>query len=408
MKLKLAIALLVFQISFAQEKRCGKDEYMKKYLSDPANRKEYEELQKKSQVEYKKIMDEQRSGKASKRATLRIPVAVHYPESPKSTPEADRKCLRDFAQNQVNTLNADFNAKNTDLSKWTAASSFYPGVKIGKIDVEFYIPTKKHPAGTGIAEGTPAVTFGTDYLTGDNSTDSTWAGYMNFIVVNIGGGILGFSPLGGSPKTGRGVVITNNGFASGAGCKGYVPGAPYNLGRTTTHELGHYFDLPHTFEGCNPGDGIDDTPAVATDTGGCPKDGSVKGCVAGKPALTMNYMDYTNDACMYMFTQGQQNVMLAHLNVIKNEFIKDPTLGIGDEVEDLSFSISPVPSKGVINIQFDGLVTDFDVNVYDVAGRPVDYTKNNKSIDLNNVSKGVYFVTISYDNKQTTRKIIIE
>src|SRR5690606_39668398 len=126
-----------------------------------------------------------------------------------------------------------------------------------------------------------------------------------------------YSPLGGSIAAGQSVVMNTYAFGSGAGCPGFTPGAPYNLGRTVTHELGHFYNLDHTFTGsCATDDGIDDTPNIVRANGGGPANGSINACVAGQKALTMNYMDHVNDACMYMFTEGQAVVSTAYLNVL--------------------------------------------------------------------------------------------
>ena len=112
-------------------------------------------------------------------------------------------------------------------------------------------------------------------------------------------------------------------FQTIEGCSdsGIVPGANSNLGRTTTHELGHFFNLYHTFQGdsCDEDDGIADTPNIDGNNFGCPADGSIPGC-DDQPALTMSYMDYTDDNCMYMFTQGQVDVIEDWLVILESQF----------------------------------------------------------------------------------------
>lgn len=421
MKTKLLLLfIVVFQVSFGQQRTCGMQEHMNNMMFNPVLKKQYEERQARFQIEYQKIIEKElakRNGNVveNTNAIIRIPVAVHYP-SAGSANATLRTCLRNFAQNQVDILNADYNATNSDISLWTNASAFYPGVNVGDLDVEFVIATQNHPAGTGLVNGDMAVTFGTDFLSNADS-DTTWNGYMNFVVRNISGGILGYSPLGGGPGSGEAVVMDNNAFASGAGCTGYVPGAPYNLGRTVTHELGHFFNLDHTFandNGCGvDDDGIADTPKVGNASYSCPADGSVPGCVGGENALTMNYMDYVNDACMYMFTVGQKNVALAYINTILPDF-KSNVLNTESFVNS-NFTIYPNPNKGIFNIEFKEVVADFTVKILDVTGKAIydyEFSGNSdliKEINLNSLaSKGIYFMTIKSDKDVITKKIVIE
>jgi len=133
-----------------------------------------------------------------------------------------------------------------------------------------------------------------------------WANYIN-IFVQPNTGLLGYSPLGGSGN-GDGVVIDASAFGSGNGCSGVVPEAPYDLGRTLTHELGHYLLLDHNWGngGCNSDDEVSDTPNQSEPNYGCPATGTAS---CNSTDLYMSYMDYTNDACMYMFSGGQATRM---------------------------------------------------------------------------------------------------
>ena len=312
MKLKLLFVLLVFQVSFAQHRTCGMQEQMQRIMNDPAQRAAYLDQQSKFETELQKFATN-RSGNSTN-SVIRIPVAVHFPSVAASSSATLKDCFRALAQNQVNILNADYNAANADISNYDADAPFYPGTNTGSLQVEFVLATQNHPATSGIANGTVAVTFATDFLSNADS-DTTWAGYLNLVCRNAGNGILGYSPLGGYPSAGNCVVIAKAAFGSGSGCTGYVPGSPYDLGRTLTHELGHYFNLDHTFAGCGTsncntsGDRICDTPAQSVEDYSCPGAGTVAACVNGEYALSMNYMDYVDDACMYMFTGGQATRM---------------------------------------------------------------------------------------------------
>lgn len=416
---KIILLLVVFTTisSFAQ-RTCGTQAHQATLMLDPEYKRQYLEQQADFEVEYQRLLQQEQDnlsrGIQSPTITKVIPVAVHFPSVSNTSTAAVKNCLRALAQSQINVINADYNAANTDISNWTAASAFYPGVTVGNLDVQFVIATQNHPAGTGLSNGTVAVTFGTDFLGGADS-DATWAGYMNFVVRDEGATTLGYSPFPGTPSAGNTVVMNTICFGKGAGCTGYVPTGAYNLGRTVTHELGHFFNLDHTFaneDGCagTDDDGVSDTPRCGYPKYGCPANGSVAGCVTGQKQLTMNYMDYVDDACMYMFTNGQKTRALAYINAIYSQY-RTNTLSNG-KINTIEFSLFPNPSNGVVNIQFANLISDFSVEVYDVMGRDVNFTKindpNNKSIVLDNVAKGFYYITITSENLQTTKKIIIE
>ena len=421
MKLKLLFAVLVIQFGFAQQRTCGMQEHMNKMLLNPDVKKKYDERQAKFEVEYQRLLKLQTSSGRllNPNITIVIPVAVHFPSVPNSSTAAKKTCFRNFAQTQIDVINADYNATNADISNWTAASAFYPGVNTGNIDVQFVIATVNHPAGTGIAQGTAAVTFGTDFLGGSNN-DATWSGYMNFVVRDEGQSILGYSPLGGSPTAGDTVVMNTFCYGTGSGCTGYVPQAPFNLGRTVTHELGHFFNLDHTFASTsclgNPscateGDRVCDTPRLTTESYNCPADGSFNACGALK-SLTMNYMDYVDDACMYMFTAGQATRALAYMNTIASEY---KTNVLGNSIFTASnFSIYPNPNKGNFSIGLKEIAKDYKVIIVDELGREVyrnDFNQTSnlvQNIQINNAESGIYFVTIQNNGATITKKILVE
>jgi hypothetical protein len=418
MKLKLLFVFLVFQLTYAQQRTCGTQVLMEQIMSNPIQRQAYLEQQEKFEIELQKFETSRNS--LSTNALIRIPVAVHYPTSGTVT-DAIKTCLRRLAQKQIDILNADYNMVNTDISIWNNNdSAFFPGISTGNLNVQFVIATENHPAASGLNNGDLAVTFGTDFL-GTADTDTTWAGYCNLVVRNISGGILGYSPLGGSPSQGMTVVIDNNAFGATLSptpttCTGYVPASPYNRGRTLTHELGHFFNLNHTFQSCDgancatSGDRVCDTPSANTPAYGCPALGTVSGCVDTQ--LTMNYMDYTDDACMYMFTAGQATRMLAWYNSIKNQL---STTALSNETFlENQFSIYPNPNKGSFTIEFKELVNSFSVEIFDITGKTIYENNYDQSsnllqlINLDNVTSGVYFINVKSDKGLVTKKLVIQ
>ncbi len=153
--------------------------------------------------------------------------------------------------------------------------------------------------------------------------------YLNVYVGNFGGGLLGVAQLPGGPANTDyvNVLYTTVGGPNNLGTE-----PAYDLGRTLTHEVGHWLNLYHTFEGgCSglnanncltAGDEVCDTPPTANANFGCPATQNT--CTETSPFpppytsnqndMTMNYMDYVDDVCMYMFTEGQAMRMAACVN----------------------------------------------------------------------------------------------
>jgi len=273
-----------------RQRTCGLHNHMNKLNADPEYRKAHE-------AKLAKVKN--MAGNRSQCSTpVVLPMAVHF----QGVTNPDLACLRQLAQSQIDILNADYGGSNSDITNWTNnAASFFPGVSNGETCIQFCLADQNHPNGFNLSNGEPAVTV--NQTTGDFNAD--WSGYLN-IFVQFNTGVLGYSPLGGSGN-GDGVVIDASAFGSGSGCGQIAPQSPYNLGRTLTHELGHYLLLDHIWGGgCSQDDDVADTPNSADAYYGCPNVGESS---CSSTDMHMNYMDYTNDACMYMFSDGQSTRM---------------------------------------------------------------------------------------------------
>ena len=155
-----------------------------------------------------------------------------------------------------------------------------------------------------------------------------------------------------------------------------------------------------------------DTPRLTTETYGCPANGSVNACGTLK-SLTMNYMDYVDDPCMYMFTAGQATRALAYINTIVSEF--KPNVLSSTTFLASNFSFYPNPNNGTFNLQFKELVSDFNVEIFDVTGKMIYVNEFYQNSDLikeiniqNKISNGIYFMNIKTNEGLITKKIIIE
>ncbi len=161
-------------------------------------------------------------------------------------------------------------------------------------------------------------TYQRSQLAGLSAWDATR--YLNiYIVKNISGGsTLGYASFPGGPVNEDGVVMAYNYF----GRTGSIAGG--TSGRTASHEVGHWLGLYHTFNGgcgvdtCLDGDYVCDTPPAANPNFGCPVINSCANDIPNVPDQIQNYMDYSNDGCKNMFTNGQKNRMQATLNTFRN------------------------------------------------------------------------------------------
>jgi hypothetical protein len=238
---------------------------------------------------------------------------------------------------QLDVLNEDYRNLNTDGSLVPAA--FQP--LRADMQVQF-VPAVLDPSGNPLPEpgidrvnrntkGWSAPPYAANgslaYIDGTIKPGSYWDPnrYINIWVLNLGGGLLGYaqfpdntaglgglSALGGSAAT-DGVVILYAAF----GRVGTLA-APFNKGRTLTHELGHWFGLRHIWgddddaaDTCSGSDYADDTPNQAIENYGCPTFPHVSCSNGPSGDMYMDYMDYVNDACMQMFSASQKDRLQA-------------------------------------------------------------------------------------------------
>jgi hypothetical protein len=203
-------------------------------------------------------------------------------------------------QSQIDVLNEDFAATNADYNN---TPSIFQGVRSGNIGVRFVLDqvvrksTNRTSWGLNDAmKRTPA---------GIAPTSPTTK--LNLWVCNLSGGYLGYAQFPGGSASTDGVVIDDNAFGRTG-----TAAAPFNKGRTGTHEVGHWMNLRHIWGDATCGnDQVGDTPVHNTYNFGCPAAGHRSTCSGQPVEMTMNYMDYTDDACMFMFSAGQKTRMLA-------------------------------------------------------------------------------------------------
>jgi hypothetical protein len=205
-------------------------------------------------------------------------------------------------QSQIDVLNEDFNALNSDFS---SIPSEFTGVA-ASVGITFELSSTIRKSTTKTSWGTNDAMKKTS-RGGISPTSPTTM--LNIWVCTIGSGILGYAQFPGGSSSTDGVVCDSRyfGVTSDSGSA-----YPYNLGRTASHEIGHWMNLRHIWGDSYCGsDYVDDTPVHYEANYGVPTYPSVSACGNDHNEMTMNYMDYTDDRGMYMFTTGQKSRMSA-------------------------------------------------------------------------------------------------
>jgi len=259
-----------------------------------------------------------------------IPLVVHILYN---TPEQN---ISDAQINsQVTILNQDFSRTNPDASKTPSAFS---GVASNS-SIQFCL-VKVIRKQTNVKEfiNDNAIKFcktgGSDALDVKK--------YMNVWVGKLGGGLLGYGEFPNTkPSNTYGVVINYQAFGNMGTAR-----SPYNKGRTLTHEMGHCFSLYHIFEegvnlqSCKKTDYVLDIPTQSTRNFGCPSFPHTEKCAYNPPGVMfMNFLDYTDDACMNIFTKDQSARMNATLSIAPYD--KLATTGCVKNEDEIKCDASP-------------------------------------------------------------------
>ncbi|MBL7825780.1 MAG: T9SS type A sorting domain-containing protein [Saprospiraceae bacterium] len=297
------LALLLFAgVLSAQHRTCAAEEVLQQQLqNNPAMRQEVENIMRHTEQFI------QQNG-AHDRTVVTIPVVVHvvYFNSTQNISDAQ-------IATQIDVLNADFRRTNADAGNT-------PGVWTGiaaDCEVNFCM-AQQDPSGNAtngiVRKSTTVNGFSTNdavkYTAQGGSNIWDRNKYLNLWVCNLSGGLLGYAQFPGGPAATDGVVCDYAYF----GTIGTAT-APFDKGRTATHEVGHWLNCYHIWgddgTSCNGTDQVGDTPNQADENYGCPSFPTISCSNGPNGDMFMNYMDYTDDACMNLFTTGQKTRMQA-------------------------------------------------------------------------------------------------
>jgi hypothetical protein len=353
---------------------------------------------------------------------LTIPVVVHvlYNNNAQNISDAQIRSQLDVLNEDFRRMNAD--ATNTpEVFKAHAADSRIMFC-LAQINTEGYAAKgiiRKYTS-TNVFDVNDAMKYSA--AGGDNAWNPKK--YLNIWVCNLGSNAIGYSSQPGGQADRDGVVIQYNAFGR---IGNLMPN--FNKGRTATHEIAHWLGLRHIWGDNECGnDGINDTPQQSFYNNNCPSFPSLSSCSTDTNGdMFMNFMDYTNDACMNIFTHGQKTKMRGQFaingprNSFMNSFACDSSMATAAPLPDdtsvavvtisPSFNIYPNPANNEMNVL--GL-NGFDLKgqslkIYSASG-VLQFTKSNlnasEKINISQLNSGVYFVAVISGKDRKMAKLI--
>lgn len=288
------------------------EEYCKKRL----------EIEKFTQIDIK-----QQAASALRKTIIKIPTVVHVIFNTTEQNISDAQI-----QSQIDVLNRDFRKLITDIDK--IPTVFVP--RAADACIEFQLATRD-PNGNSTNGITRTQTNEISFSHDDTVKSNTNGGkdpwpvdeYLNIWVCRLRQGLLGYAQFPGGPPETDGVVVNYRAFGTNE-----IATAPFNKGRTSTHEVGHWLNLLHIWGdddgGCEGSDNVADTPNQASPNYGCPDFPHISCDNVPDGDMFMNFMDYVDDGCMHMFTTGQVARMHAALhgprsNLLTSDGLSSPS-----------------------------------------------------------------------------------
>ncbi len=345
---------------------------------------------------------------------ITIPVVVHilYNNAAENISDAQ-------VQSQIDVLNMDYQKKNADTA---AIPVYYRGLAANcGFRFGLALADTDGQATTGIIRkytSLSSFTINDDIKSSATGGDDGWDRdrYLNIWVGNLTGGILGYSSIVGGAKATDGVVVLYTAFGTNG-----TATAPFNKGRTTTHEVGHWLNLIHTWGDDSCGnDDVADTPPQQGPTYGDPS-GIILSC-GNTPYgnLYMDYMDFTDDIGMHLFTSGQRDRMrtLFAPGGFRNALLSsgvpvatDSAAGatVTDEAG-AGMTIYPNPAVSLVTVQLtDPASIGGLLEVYNQLGQKlmaVRVTALTVQLPVSGLKGGMYFIRVDDGKKRWCRKLV--
>ena len=373
---------------------------------------------------------EQTNLAAKTHTTLMIPVVFHCVYKSLSSPTyiADSTFAR-----QIDIMNETYSLSNPNYSNTRAIFDTMGA----NIDVQFCfanVDPSGNPFGGVMRYQNNANWVTTPLNNQIKTTYPNWdpSKYLNIWTCDMSFfgtfAVLGFSTFPGGPANLDGVVLESE-FV------GYqTNGTTNNLGRTMVHEVGHWLGMRHIWgdgqqatNPCDSTDYVEDTPrannASQTDCDTTKNTCSNEDLFWSQfgidpPDMVENYMDYSNDACMTMFTKGQKVRMWSFINTARASLLTNTVgcspVGINSYNQNFEsfITVYPNPSEGIVNLNITtGNLDDFKIDFYNCSGQIVKSlhpTGFQNQINVKDLCAGIYFIKISNQSNIAVKKIIIE
>ena len=359
----IALSLVQSPTITQSQERCGTDlrwEFLKKSI--PNLDKNKVDLEQKIKTNQRQLFSN----------SYTIPVVVHIIHK-----NNNEYLSLEQINSQLEVLNQDFNRTNADATNTPAV---FENVA-ANCNIEFCL-----------AQRTPQneITNGITYTSTDVSSFSLYdnrvfhdslggktiwdpSTYLNIYVCDLSS-VLGFASFPGGIPSMDGIVIDFENFGTIGNLN-----APYDQGRTTTHELGHYLNLLHIWgSGSCSDDFVDDTPIQEDHNFGCPAHPSPS--CSNNGDMFQNFMDYTNDACMNLFTEGQKQRMLTVLNTEREELTNNTNCMLPFEDIGVVENISPSLDQTTCGTSFDIKTKIQNHSTHNINNFKVSYQIDNNEI----------------------------
>jgi Pregnancy-associated plasma protein-A/Secretion system C-terminal sorting domain len=354
---------------------------------------------------------------AKAQSVLVIPVVFHviYENAIQNIPDTK-------LQLQLDILNKDYRKLNADTSGIPAA--FKPF--LADCEIEFCLAKRDEwgAVTTGIMRKQTLVNEigSTNYYYRTNfGGDGIWNrdSYLNIWVCEIAqnGGVLGYSTVPSfSPSDSTDGVVIDYRYVGTSSI------TAYNKGRTATHEIGHWLDLQHIwgddFGTCAIDDFVSDTPPQGAEHYGLPTFPSLDSCSPNAPGtMFMNYMDYTDDSGMHMFTNGQkQRIWASLMTTLRDSLFSSKgclPVGIDEQKSDNKISIAPNPTTSWFTIKLNFVSEPGNLlQIFDKQGRVIKQfsvspsVRFSQEVDFSEYPSGLYFIKYSSPTQSFTKKLI--